>query len=195
MEVRIASRRDGALGTMQALHRSALPHDVTPNLTRMLYSRIVDLMTDPAHGVLAVAEENGVLVGFCGVVYDPHDFSHQIGRERLELAKSLAKFAVMKPELLVDLGATVLGRERCSEPLGPHPEIFSMAVDSGHRSNGVGGSLIRRCVEELKSANQHGLIAKTASPGARQFYQRQGFRAVGEQDRLLRRLTILVRNF
>ncbi len=169
-----------------------MPNDITPNLTRVYYRKIVRLMADENKGALAVAQNGGDSpIAFCSVVYRPHEFSALIGAEPVELAKSLASFAVTKPWLLVDLGAAIFGKSTWYEPEVECPEIYVICVADGHRSKGIGRALIDACVAHLRVRGDKALVVKTADPGAEHFYAREGFRKVGEQSRIRRKLAIM----
>lgn len=180
--------------SVHAIHKCALPDDITPNLSRRYYAEIVKLMAEPDNGVLAIGNIGDAPVGFCFTAFDPHDFSEKIGRERLLLLKSLARFAFTRPALLVDLAGAVLGKSTFAEGESIDcPEIYVICVRDGHRSHGIGAKLVDHAVDQVRSCGRSAISVKTSDARALAFYQRHGFRKIGEQNRLTRKLAVLKR--
>lgn len=180
--------------TVHAIHKNALPNDITPNLTTDYYARIIRLMTDPKNGGLGIARVGGTPIGFCFAALDAHQFSDEIGRERWLLLKSVSLFAVSRPILLVNLAGAVFGRSRITEGESIDcPEIYAICVRDGHRSQGIGARLIDHAIDHVHRNGHSAITVKTSDPGALAFYERQGFHKIGEQNRFNRTLAILKR--
>lgn len=193
VETCIDARR-GIIDAVYTIHKGALPNDITPNLTVDYYAKIIRLMTEPNNGVLGIVYAHGVPIAFCFTTFDPNRFSAKIARERWLLLKSISRFALSRPALLIDLVGAVLGKSRIAvEETTTCPEIYAICVGDGHRSQGVGVKLLNHAVDHVRRCGHSAITVKTSDPRALAFYERQGFKRIGEQNRFSRKLAILKR--
>lgn len=177
---------------VQEIHRVSLPDDITPNLPKSYYRKVLRMMADTSNGFVGLAiAETREWAGFCGVVYRPGEFSNKIAAHRFELAGALATFALTKPSLLVDLYESMPGETVYTRQVDECPEIYAIAVGPVHRSAGVGKQMVDAAVERLREEGHSSLLVKTASPDAQKFYEREGFEVIGTQDRGRRALAML----
>lgn len=182
------------IDAVHTIHKGALPNDITPNLTADYYAKIIRLMTESENGVLGIAYADGVPIAFCFTAFDPNQFSAKIARERWLLLKSISRFAISRPALLIDLAGAALGKSRIVVgETTACPEIYAICVGDGHRSQGIGVKLLNHAVDHVRRCGHSAITVKTSDPRALAFYERQGFKRIGEQNRFGRRLAILKR--
>jgi len=173
---------------LHRLHLAALPNDIFPNLDRQYYRHAVARMI--WHGPLAVAVEAGKIVGFCSVANEPEEFSDSLANEYRMLAKNLARFAITRPTLLLDIVGAAIGGAETIEPIDYVPEITVIAVAAHRRGRNIGPALIEKCATQIGTTH---LIVKTSDQNAERFYLRNRFERIGKQNRFRRELTILRR--
>jgi len=173
---------------LHRLHFAALPNDIFPNLDRQYYRHAVARMI--WHGPLAVAVEADEIVGFCSVANEPEEFSDSLANEYRMLAKNLARFAITRPTLLLDIVGAAIGGAETIEPIDYVPEITVIAVAAQCRGRNIGPTLIEKCATQIVSPQ---LIVKTSDQNAERFYLRNRFERIGKQNRFRRKLAILRR--
>lgn len=185
----------GALqaAAFQALHKDALPDDITPNLPAPYYRTILEMMAEPDNGFLLQVEDGGRPVGLCGVVYCANDFAAKISAQRAALVRSVIKFAFTRPPLLLDMAGSMFGKTSYHREVHPSPEMFFICVAGDAQSRGVGAQMLNEAFHRVVAEGRPGMLVKTASDRAHQFYLRNGFVEVGIQDRGRRKLGILHR--
>ena len=182
------------IAAVHAIHKGALPNDITPNLTADYYAKIIRLMTEPENGVLGVAHAHGIPVAFCFTALDPDQFSSKIARERWLLLRNMGRFAFSRPALLIDLAGAAFGKSTATVgKTTAYPEIYVICVREGHRSKGIGEKLLDHAVDHVRRCGHPAITVKTSDTRALAFYERQGFKRIGEQNRFNRRLSILKR--
>ncbi len=184
----------GIIDAVHTIHKGALPKDITPNLTADYYAKVIRLMAEPENGVLGIAYARGVPVAFCFTAFDPNQFSAKIARERWLLLKSISRFALSRPALLINLAGAAFGKSRIAAgETTTCPEIYVICVGDGHRSKGIGAELLDHAVDHVRRLGHSAITVKTSDPRALAFYEGQGFKRIGEQNRFNRTLAILKR--
>ena len=184
------------VSALHSIHKQSLPGDITPNLSPAYYARVVALMGDAQNGFLHIATTaDRDPVGFCFTALRPGDFSTAIARQRWLLLSNLARLAITKPGLVVDLAGAIVGRSTLDEgETTDCPEVYVICVRDDYRSKGVGAALIESATDSVRGCGHSDITVKTSDAGARAFYERHGFRKIGEQNRVSRKLAILKRN-
>ncbi len=173
--IRAARRTDAH--SMARIHREALPEAFLSALGERFLRRLyVAIAADPSG--LALVAENGLgVVGFAAGSTSVDRFYRRF-LVRYGVGAAVAAFpAVLRPDVLRRM------RETASHPANtaslPPAELLSIAVEPGHRSEGVGRLLAEGIVDGLatRGADEVKVVVAGGNVGANRFYERLGFRA------------------
>jgi ribosomal protein S18 acetylase RimI-like enzyme len=153
---------------------------------------VADLMTryytDVAPAFSWVAESDGQVIGYLLAAPDSEaarrTVAWRIGPRAV--LRALARGALWRAETWRMLAATRQNRRgfeaRRRIRLEEYPAELHVNIMDGFRGRHVGVRLMRACLSQLASAGVAGVHANVRSdnPGGRAFFERMGFRAIGE---------------
>ncbi|HWC32283.1 MAG TPA: GNAT family N-acetyltransferase, partial [Actinomycetota bacterium] len=178
--VRFREARPADALVVAALHLENLPAAFLPTLGLRFLERLYTAMIGDEDGlvVVAVAEDDGSVVGFVGAVRSVPRFYRRFALKHGIAALLAAGWRLTRPGTLRAAAETVLYARDVEAPVA---EILSAAVRPEYRGTGVGLELIEDVVARLGTTGVPAVrtTINTRHRVAASAFERQGFRRVG----------------
>lgn len=199
IEIRPAAEDD--LRTTAALHVSELPHGLFPRLGEGFVRRWHRAHLESRYGVVLVATRGGEVVGFTlGTVDRPANVAWIIGHRRRELVLAGLRALVTRPVLAAEFvrsrglryARRLIGRAAPARvsAAGSVPEagfgsiavLEAIVVTPEQRGRSIGTELTDTFLSIVAAAgvDRVELVTKAGARGAAGFYERAGWRRVGD---------------
>jgi len=168
-------------GSMARLHREGLPDSFLPSLGDRFLRRLYRALASD-EGAVAVVAVDGAdeVAGFAAGAVSVSRFYRRFRRRHGIAAGLAAGPRLLRRDVLRGLRETASYPERADA--GPDSELLSIAVAAGRGSRGVGRALARSVIDGLaeRGAEKVRVVVAADNDRANRFYERLGFRPVGE---------------
>ncbi|SDU21013.1 GNAT family N-acetyltransferase [Jiangella alkaliphila] len=201
-EIEVLPASEDDLRTTAALHVTELPHGLFPRLGEAFVRRWHRAHLDSEYGIVLVAKVEGEVVGFTlGSTDRPANVAWMIGHRRRELALAGLRALLTRPVVAAGFVRTrglryarrLLGRgaapARVAAP-GDVPEagfgsiavLEAIVVAPDRRGRSIGTALTEAFLAKVAAAgvDRVELVTKAGARGAAGFYERAGWRRVGD---------------
>jgi ribosomal protein S18 acetylase RimI-like enzyme len=161
------------------LHRSALPEAFLPALGERFMTQLYRALSAHDGAVVLVAENGTGVIGFAAGVVSVRDFYRRFYRRHGVRAAIVAAPRLIRPAVLRRIKETAAYPKQ--DHGGPDSELLSIAVDTSHRTRGVGKALAEGVISGLETRGAEAVNVVVASDNrpANEFYERMGFRPAG----------------
>jgi glycosyltransferase involved in cell wall biosynthesis/ribosomal protein S18 acetylase RimI-like enzyme len=175
-ELRFRSARPEDAPAIARLHREALPEAFLPTLGDRFLSRLYRALGSDPRGVVLVAENGAGVVGFAAGTASVREFYRRFYRRHGLQAAVAAAPRLVRPSVLRRMRETA--RYPDTARALPEAELLAIAVEGGHREEGVGRELADRLLADLRrrGVGSVRVVVAAANHGANSFYERLGFR-------------------
>lgn len=191
--VRPMDRSD--LGFATSLHLQSLNHGLFPALGSSFLKAYLGTFVSSPSALALIAEKDGAPVGFVvGTLDDRAHYGHVVRHCGLKLVPRAAVSLVVRPKVALRFirtrafryarGAVRLAGTKPTQAAASFRDavLTHMAVEQSARSQGVGQKLALAFVEQVRNSDADGVAVTTrsGSAGAARFYEKLGWRSVGE---------------
>lgn len=170
------------------IHRKELANDILPNLCDSYYIRIIINLCSGNHGSGYIAKNGSEVIGFIFTANKSSSILKILTKSPFLLLSSLIKIAAIKPILLVDMFGSIFGKTKYNKDTKSEnlSEIFTLFLKKEYQGKGIGSELVTKSISDHEP-----ILVKSSSPKAIEFYEKMGFKRIGVQDRIFRKLDIL----
>ena len=201
MEIRKATPED--IDRISLIHSRALPEAFLPRLGRRFLKRnFYPLALDDDLSICLLAEDKNDVVGFVVLAYNSDLFNKLLQNKssKNEIALSIFLRGFKDPGLYFQAYNILFNSkdefEKISKiAIADIPGIIIIATDPSNQGKGIGSALINEAVDFLNLNGKHTLCrVEGRTTQAIKFYEKNGFKKIGTQQRGKIVYSILIRS-